>query len=237
MEIRIITHQESCIDFLSFFSLDDKNTLHVEDDPFRYNPHSYTENAFGWSSWIRIIRFPDLNKIYDFNNFRGPSDPVLKVNLFTLQSIVKKNDTMSYDKLQKLFFTRKENMDYETETSSDYYDKLKKLNVNPNYFGVSLNFLYKEKGDQFFAQDSNVADSYNQLKAFYSSFARKYYPGTLIFLPHYGPDEFDAIDVLEGRTHDDECTEDDYDGWAELGEEEMRSMDRDSDGHWRWNID
>jgi hypothetical protein len=40
---------------------------------------------------------------------------------------------------------------------------------------------------------------------------------------------------------DDQSIEEGYDnrddGWAELGREEERKMDEETDGHWRWNID
>lgn len=239
MRVNIITNFEDCIDFLSFFLLIDNHTLHVEyEEPLEAGQlPEYFENKYGWTSWIRMTSFSYLKEI-DYSYF-DYNDKRLKTNIYRLQPFLKRHKTMDYGRLQSLFFYRNEDWKFETETYRDYVRKREKLKINENSFGLSLDFLYHQDEEGHWVEDEDVKQSYNQLKIFYSSFVNKYHPSSLYLLPHYDPDANDEIEILEGRYYPD-SPYDDYDasdGWAELGREEERRMDEETDGSWRWNID
>jgi hypothetical protein len=61
----------------------------------------------------------------------------------------------------------------------------------------------------------------------------------LILLPHFNHDAYWEREELEGRVYPASSYDDhdDSGSWAELGREEERRMDEETDGFWRLNID
>lgn len=241
MKVNIITSSEECIDFLSFFQLKGNHSLNVVYEfPKEVGQlPEFTENEYGFTSWLRMNSFSFLKQI-DYSD-RDLSEQLLKTNTYKLQSFLNKNKSLTYGEFQDLFFYKNEDWKFETMTLKEKIAQREKLKINQNCFGLSLNFLYHENEEGVWVEDEDFKASYEQLKIFYSSFVDKYHPSLLFLLPHFDPDACDEIEILEGRYYPDNYSpfdeQDHQDGWAELGREEERRMDEETDGFWRWNID
>lgn len=235
MKVNIITQSEECIEFLSFFELLENHTMQVKYFPYR-EFNSFTENPLGWNSWIYMRRMFSPKSPY-FK--RQQSEWRIKTNIFQMTNFLKEYNTLTYEKYKSLFFTKTENEYevYERERTEDYRDRLQKLKVTENCFGLSFNFIYKQTGKFLFVRDEDFQESFKQLKIFYASFKEKYTHSLLYLVPHYDPDFTNYITELEDRKNSWNDSQSSYNGWAELGAEEERSMDYETDGFWRSDFD
>lgn len=241
MELKIITSSEVCIDFLSFFQLQGNHTLHVEFEELIPNasPPSDIENDYNWTSWLRMGSFSHIDK-YLSNNY-SLHEERFKANTFRLHSFLQKHKKLNYTEFKTLFFYKSANGKYVTENESDYKAKLIDLKINKDGWWLSVGVYYPENKVEHYLTEEYFQNSYRQLKIFYSSFIEKYHKSLLFLSPHYDFDAYWEREELEGRVYPDNYSpfneQGHLDGWAELGREEERRMDEETDGYWRWNID
>ena len=241
MKINIATYSDACIDFLTFFPLNDGDTLHVEYEEPRYlgNLPDFAENKFGWKSWLKFHSYSYLRDI-DYSDY-DLDEVSIKSEIFPVSTFIKKYKTITSEKLRSLFFTEIEDGKFETMIMRDHLKQRDKLKINEKCFGVSLQFIYQYENDAYQVKESDVSEAYEQLKIFYSSFAKKYDPSLLYLLPHHDPDISEEIEIIEGRFHIEyDSPDEENDSSAlidEMREQEERTMDEETNGFWRWNID
>jgi hypothetical protein len=241
MKINITTHQDECVEFLSFFSLFSDHTLEVRKITPLHEGESpeYFENEFGWTSWLHLSSYSYL----DQKNRKLPieyPEKVIKTKIYLVEEFVKENNIISFASLQGNFYEiSKGKYVIENYRDSAWFN----AKITPDCFGVSLKFIYTNEPEmETYVIENYVANAFMQLKIFFYAFANKHSTKKLYLLPHLDIAAWEANEELQGRVYPDnyDSSDPDYDesaGWEELGRQEERNMDEESDGHWRWNID
>jgi hypothetical protein len=236
MRVNIISNSKKCIDLLSRFELigDNGFQFEIEDNSEAVDRilfRRFEKNKHGWSSWIRMNFFP---KGRDLKHYpaKDLADKLLKTKIYRLQPFVERHKVINYKKLQGLFFNKDKDGNYRTETFREFITKKEKLLINEYCIGLSLDFVYHGTKDGLQPKEDDVKLAYEQLKIFYLSFV-KIYPSSLLYLrAHYGPVELDAKDILDKEAQYSKNDDYDSEGWVDMGRQEERIMDDETDGFW-----
>lgn len=238
MDVNIQITSDTCMDYVVYFNLIEGNNLNIQfENPIKYyvdNNEKYMHNSLGWKSWLNLFSFSNINKIGNSGNMLN--EDVLEFNFFKLEDFLNGGLPKTFVDFQTMFFANFRLEYYPSILLSEHLLKLYQKGIDQYCLGVAINMIYHVENDKLIPDHKDFLDSCNQLLLFYESYKLIYSTEKLFIFPHLDPYSLKMKEELEKNNflQEEFCNEFD---WSELGEDEIRRMDDETEGDWRWNVD
>lgn len=139
----------------------------------------------------------------------------------------------SYSHLWKMHYGKPEPDTWSVNDEEEYYQK---MGVTKQAYFTSLGFRYKEEKDKYVVDDNHVKAAFEKLKALAKGLFNKGITH-LYLTPNLDPNMIDIENAWKMSEYYPETNyEPDFyntNSWEELGKEEEKRMNDETDGFWR----